>query len=296
MAHKDPALWTAMISSYSINGYADKAHTLFDRMLELGYKPDSITFIPVLAACSRAGMIAKGRHYFDRMKRDYCILPWWEHYACIVDLLGREGHLDEAYDFIGKMRLKPNDDVWGVLLGAFKIHQNIQLGELVAEHFYDLKPKKAGYYVLMSNIYAAAGRWDGVAKVREIMKDNGVIRMPRYARIEIKNKVRVLLVADRAHPQSADIYNSLEDLASKMKEAGYVLNTFDVEEEEKKYILCSHREKVATAFGFINIKCPGTSILSQRIFAFVAIATMPPSLSPKLLSDKGDLRWKLKPG
>ncbi|XP_059071988.1 pentatricopeptide repeat-containing protein At3g12770-like [Cryptomeria japonica] len=264
MAHKDPALWTAMISSYSINGCPDEAIRLFDRMLALGYKPDSVTFVAVLSACSRAGMVVKGWRYFDRMKLDYCIVPGLEHYACIVDLLGRAGHLDEAYDFIGNMPLKPNDDVWGALLGACRIHQNIQLGELVAEHLYDLKPKKAGYYVLMSNIYAAAGRWDGVEKVRAIMKDKRATKMPGYAWIEIKKKVHAFLVEDRAHAQSAEIYKTLEDLAGKMKEAGYVPNTNfvlqDVEEEEKEHILCSHSEKLALAFGLMNIKCPGTSI------------------------------------
>lgn len=263
MSYKDSTLWTSMIAGYSMHGQSDKSLMLFDKMQQLGYKPDHVTFVAVLSACSRSGMVDKGWNYFNRMSEDYGVEPRLEHYACMVDLLGRAGYLHKAYDFINNMPLKPNDDVWGALLGACRIHQDIKLGELVAEHLYGLKPKKAGYYVLMSNIYAAASRWDGVAKVRAIMKGKGVTKMPGYTWIQIKNKVHSFLVEDRAHPQSEKIHATLEGLARQMKEAGYVPKTNfvlqDVEEEEKEYILCGHSEKLAIAFGLINTT-PGTSI------------------------------------
>eukprot|EP01018_Ginkgo_biloba_P019065 Gb_20268 [translate_table: standard] len=263
MSPKDLASWNAMIAGYGMHGHSEDALAFFSQMKQSGIKPDHITFVVVLSACSHAGMVDEGWQQFNYMSRDYCITPRMEHYACMVDLLGRAGHLDEAYDFIKKMPVKPEADVWGALLGACRIHGNIKLGEVAAECLYELKPEKAGYYVLMSNIYAAAGRWDDVAKVREIMKDKGVAKTPGYSWIEIENRVHSFLVGDKTHPQSDKIYAMLESLASQMRKAGYVPDTnfvlHDVEEEEKETILCVHSEKLAISFGLINT-APGTLI------------------------------------
>eukprot|EP01018_Ginkgo_biloba_P011243 Gb_34299 [translate_table: standard] len=244
MPEKNVVTWSAIIAGYGTHGHGEDALALFSKMLCTGTQPDHITFNSVLCACSHAGLVDKGWQYFECMERDYCITPRVSHYACMVDLLGRAGHLDEAYDFIKKMPLKPNASVWGALLGACRIHCNVELGEQVAEHLFDLEPKDAGNYVLLSNIYAAAGRWDDVAKVRSTMKDRRLKKTPGYSLIEVNNKVHSFLVGDRSHPHSEKIYAILEILSKQMYAAGYVANTdfvlHDVEEEVKEHMLYSH--------------------------------------------------------
>eukprot|EP01018_Ginkgo_biloba_P023309 Gb_30523 [translate_table: standard] len=263
MSKRNEISWSAMISGYGMNGKGQEALALFSQMQQTDLKPNHITFISVLSACSHAGLVDEGWQYFDCMRQDYSITPGMEHYACMVDLLGRAGCLDEAQDFIKRMPLEPSACVWGALLSACRIHCNIVLGEHVAKQLFSLEPEIPGHYVLLSNIYAEAGRWDDVAQVRAMMKHKGLQKAPGCSWIEVNNKVHAFLVGDRLHPQSEKIYASLEILAGQMKEAGYVSETnfvlHDVEEEVKEHMLCSHSEKLAIAFGLINTS-PGTSI------------------------------------
>eukprot|EP01018_Ginkgo_biloba_P036695 Gb_15537 [translate_table: standard] len=225
MSKRNVISWSAMIAGYGMHGLGKDALALFCQMQQTGIMPNHITFVCVLSACSHAGLLDEGWQLFECMFQDHYITPRGEHYACMVDLLGRAGRLDEAQDFIKHMPLEPGVSVWGALLSACRIHSNIELGQRVAEHLFHLEPEKAGSYVLLSNIYAAAGRWDDVAKVRAVMKDKGVKKAPGCSLIEINNKVHTFLVRDRSHPQSEEIYALLETLAGQMKEAGYVPNT-----------------------------------------------------------------------
>eukprot|EP01018_Ginkgo_biloba_P037418 Gb_09410 [translate_table: standard] len=263
MSERDVVSWSAMIAGYGMHGHAKDALDLFFQMQQAGVRPNDITFIGVLSACSHAGLVNDGWQYFECMSRDYCITPTTKHYACMVDLLGRAGHLYEAQVFIEKMPLKPDTSVWGALLGACRIHCNIELGKRVAECLFYLEPENAGFYVLLSNIYAASGKWDDVAKIRTMMKDRGVKKTPGCSLIEVSNRVHAFLVGDRSHPQSEKIYAMLETLAGQMKEAGYAPNTnfvlHDVEEEMKEHLLSCHSEKLAIAFGLINTSA-GTPI------------------------------------
>eukprot|EP01018_Ginkgo_biloba_P023373 Gb_39406 [translate_table: standard] len=263
MSKRNVVSWNAMIMGYGMHGYGEDALALFSHMQQTGMMPDHVTFIGVLSACSHAGLVDEGFHYFDCMSQDYCITPKVEHYACMVDLLGRAGHLNEAHGFIKKMPLEPDAAVWGALLGACRIHCNIKLGEYVAERLFKLEPENAGWYVLLSNIYAVAGKWVDVAKVRRMMNDRGLKKKPGSSLIEVNNGVHAFFVADRLHPQSEKIYALLATLDEHMKEAGYVPDTnfvlYDVEEEVKEHMLCSHSEKLAIAFGIINTS-PGIPI------------------------------------
>lgn len=184
-------------------------------------KPDHVTFIGVLSACSHTGLVDKGWQYFDSMKREYFITPRVEHYACMVDLLGRAGQLDEAYNFIKRMPVEPDASVWGALLGACRIHRNIELVKCVSEHLIELEPENIGNYVLLSNIYAASGRWDDVAKVRTILKGKGLKKSPGCSWIEVKNQVHAFISGDRSHPESEKIYAMLDSLTMQIKGAGY---------------------------------------------------------------------------
>eukprot|EP01018_Ginkgo_biloba_P024066 Gb_36172 [translate_table: standard] len=263
MSSRNVVSWTAMILAYAMHGHGKKALQLFEQMQHSGTKPDHVTFIGVLSACCHAGLVDDGWRYFDCMSRYYHITPVKEHYCCMVDLLGRAGKLDEAYHLINKMPIKPDAAVWGSLLGACRIHANIELGEHVAERLFELDPKNAAPFVVLSNIYAATRRWDDIERVRKMMKDRGVKKDPGCSWIEVNKQVYAFIVGDRSHPQAQKIYAKLEILSGQMKEAGYVPDTTfvpnDVEQEQKEHIITYHSEKLAIAFGLINTS-PGTPI------------------------------------
>eukprot|EP01018_Ginkgo_biloba_P023998 Gb_36142 [translate_table: standard] len=197
--------WTAMIVGYAMHGYGKEALQLFDQMRDSGTKPDHVTFVGVLSACCHAGLVDYGWQYFNCMRKYYHITPAMEHYCCMVDLLGRAGRLDEAQDFINKMPIKPNAVVWGSLLGACRLHSNVELGEYVAERLFELDPVNDAPYVLLSNIYAGVGRWDEINKVRHVMKARGVKKKPGCSWIEVNKRVYTFVVGDRSYPQRKKI-------------------------------------------------------------------------------------------
>lgn len=200
MSSRDVVVWNAMILGYGIHGHGEDALALFSRMQQTGTKLDHIIFIGVLTTCSHAGLVEEGWQYFESMKSDYGLAPKLEHYSCLVDLLGRAGHLGEAYDIIKKMPLEPHAVVWGFLLGACRIQCNIELVEEAAKHLFELEPDNAGCYVLLSNINAEAGRWEDVAKLKTIMKERDMKKQPGYSFIEVNKNVHTFLVGDRSHP------------------------------------------------------------------------------------------------
>eukprot|EP01018_Ginkgo_biloba_P013193 Gb_32457 [translate_table: standard] len=263
MPQRDVVSWTAMIAGYAMHGCGKEALKLFEQMQQSGTNPNHITLVCVLSACCHAGLVDKGRQYFNSMSQYYHVTPAMQHYVCMVDLLGRAGRLDEAHSFINNMPIKPDATVWSCLLSACRIHKNIELGEYVAERLFDLNPKNASPYVLLSNIYAAAGRWDDTEKLRRLMKDRKVKKLPGCSWIEVNKQVHSFLAGDRSHPQLQKIYVKLDRLSRQMKAAGYVPDTrfvlHNVEEEQKERILYHHSEKLAIAFGLIS-KSPGTVI------------------------------------
>eukprot|EP01018_Ginkgo_biloba_P006955 Gb_01588 [translate_table: standard] len=256
MHKRDVVSWTAMIAGCAQHGQGKEALQLFQQMLLSGVKPNEITFVGVLSACSHAGLVDEGRHYFYTMNREHGIAPRAEHYSCMVDLLGRASCLDEAEDFIFKMPLKPDASVWGTLLGACRIHGNLDMGKRTAERLLELEQQDSTTYVVLANIYAAMGRWDDASKVRNLMKDRGVKKQPGCSWIEVKNKIHAFVAGDVSHPHNKEIYAMLDTLAGEIKQAGYVPNTnfvlHDVEEEQKELLLCHHSEKLAIAFGLIS--------------------------------------------
>eukprot|EP01018_Ginkgo_biloba_P012605 Gb_10908 [translate_table: standard] len=263
MPTRDLVSWTAIIVGYAQNGRGKDALQLYEKMLQTGLKPDHVTFVGVLFACSHSGLVDEGHHYFNSMSQDHCIIPRTQHYACMIDLLGRAGYIGEAEQLLNKMPVEPDAIVWKALLAACRIHGNLELGKRAAESLFQLEPENAASYVLLSNIYAAAGRWDDVASVRRMMKDRGVTKEPGCSWIEVNKKVHAFLVEDKRHPQAVEIYAMLDRLARLMKEVGYVPDTnfvlHDVEEERKEHALIYHSEKLAVAFGLISTP-PGTPI------------------------------------
>eukprot|EP01018_Ginkgo_biloba_P019608 Gb_41537 [translate_table: standard] len=224
MSKRDVVSWNTIIVGYAMHGHGKEALQLFERMQCSHTNPDHVTFVGVLTACCHTGLVDDGWRYFNQMGQ-YHIIPAVEHYCCMVDLLGRAGHLDEAQDFIKKMPIKPDAAVWGSLLAACRMHTNVELGECVAECLFELEPKNPAPYVLLSNIYAAADRWNDVEKVRKMLKDRRVKKMPGCSWITFSNNVCTFLVGDKSHLQVQKGYAELERLSGHMKETGYVSGT-----------------------------------------------------------------------
>eukprot|EP01018_Ginkgo_biloba_P034730 Gb_12555 [translate_table: standard] len=234
MPQRNVVSWTTLIQGYAMHGCGKEAIELFEQMQHFGVNPNPVTLVGVLSACCHAGLVDEGQQYFACMSEYYHITPTLEHYGCMVDLLGRAGRLDEAQDFINKMPIKPDASVWGSLMGACRIHNNIVLGERVAEHLFELDPTNASPYVSLSNIYASAGRWDDIEKVRKMMKEGRVKKKPGCSWIEVNNQLYGFVVGDRAHPQLQEIYSELENLSTQMKAEGHEPDTiFDLNDVEE---------------------------------------------------------------
>ncbi|OVA13152.1 Pentatricopeptide repeat [Macleaya cordata] len=263
MPEKNLVSWSAMVSGYGLHGKGREAIALFSEMKNKSIRPDEVTFTSVLSACSHAGLVDEGREIFDQMVREYSINPRVEHYSCMVDLLGRAGHLDEAYEFIRAMKIQPNFDVWAALLAACRAYRNVMLAEVAARNAFHLNPKGVGSYVLLSNIYALEKKWEDVERVRYMVRQMGLKKPPGCSFVELDKVVHQLLVGDKLHTQSKRIYAKLEELRCKLKEAGYTPDTssvfYDVEEDVKEKMLWDHSERLAIAFALINTG-PGTVI------------------------------------
>ncbi|XP_010269714.1 PREDICTED: pentatricopeptide repeat-containing protein At1g74600, chloroplastic [Nelumbo nucifera] len=177
----DLVTWTAMIMSYAQHGIGEEALRIYDLMREQGVAPDSVTFVGVLSACSHSGLVEEGYFHLNSMRNDYGLAPGLHHYACMVDLLGRSGRLKEAEQFIGNMSIKPDALIWSTLLGACKLHGDIELGKLAAKRVFELDPGDDGAYVSLSNIFADVGHWEEVLKIRSLMKGTGVKKDPAWS-------------------------------------------------------------------------------------------------------------------
>lgn len=171
---KDFVSWSVIIAGYGTHGDADKAIWLFDQMLESGVEPSEVTFTSVLYTCSHTGLVDEGLRLFYQMTRVHGMKPTVDHCVCVVDLLSRSGRLEEAYRLIKEMPFEDHYAVWGALLGACVVHENVELGEMAAKRLFDIQPENTGNYVLLGNIYAAVGRWKDVEVVRRMVGARGL--------------------------------------------------------------------------------------------------------------------------
>jgi pentatricopeptide repeat protein len=248
-------------------GMVRKLLHIFEQMCEESVQPDDITFVCLLSACSHAGLVHEGMCFYASMKEVYMISPTVEHYTCMVDLLGRAGHLEEAENMIKSMPCKPHFATCMALLGACRIHGNVEIGKRVAKKFIELESENAAGYVLLANIYPASGNKHLCEDVEPQRKERDVKRQPGRTWIEVDNKVHTFVVDDQDHPQMVEIHAELKRLSGLMHDAGYVPHTtivlHDVEEEEKVFHLCHHSEKLAIAFGLLNT-APGTSLRIRK--------------------------------
>ncbi|KAK2968187.1 hypothetical protein RJ640_018280 [Escallonia rubra] len=209
----DTVSWTAMINGYAEHGSSHDAINLFEKLLKLGLRPDSVTFIGVLCACSHAGLVDRGFHYFKLMSKEYDINPSKEHYGCMIDLLCRAGRLGEAEDMIRNMPSEQDDVVWSTLLRACREQGDVECGRRTAEQILKLNPYCAGTHITLANIYSAEGRWREAADVRMLMKSKGVMKEPGWSSIEVEDRVSTFVASAQSHPQCEAIYRILELLA-----------------------------------------------------------------------------------
>eukprot|EP00268_Persea_americana_P060215 TRINITY_DN7472_c1_g1_i1.p1 TRINITY_DN7472_c1_g1~~TRINITY_DN7472_c1_g1_i1.p1 ORF type:complete len:775 (-),score=138.03 TRINITY_DN7472_c1_g1_i1:944-3268(-) len=193
MPERDLASWNTMITVLGQHGYADIAMETFHELLDMpNMEPNHITFIAVLSACSRGGLVEEGYRYFQLIRE-----PTIDHYACLIDLVGRAGQLEEARNIINDMPFDPNCHIWSSLLATSGIYGNTKMGEYSARQLLLLNPKDPGTYVALSNIYAAAGRWEDANEIRKLMKDQGIKKEPALSWLRVNGKTHIFYAEDR---------------------------------------------------------------------------------------------------
>ncbi|XP_010923157.1 pentatricopeptide repeat-containing protein At2g39620 [Elaeis guineensis] len=263
MDNRDTVTWNVMLAGYAIHGLGENAISLFSLMKDNCIKADSVSFISILSACRHGGLIAEGRKIFESMKSENQVEPNLEHYACMVDLLGRAGELDEAWGLIQRMPMTPDAGIWGALLGACRMHSNVWMGEIAVDHLVRLEPENAAHYVVLANIYSQAGRWADARKVRVAMNHTGLNKTPGCSWVEINNAIHAFRAGDQSHPQYKSMCDVWNGLFEKMEKMGYVPDTssvlHNVEEEEKLSFLHGHSERLAISFALLNTE-PGMTI------------------------------------
>lgn len=217
MKVKSVITYNTMISACGAHGLGEKGLEFYVQMKVAGIKPNKVTFISLLSACSHAGLVDSGWMLYNSMINDHGIKPDMEHYSCMVDLIGRGGDLDGAYKFITSMPVIPDANVFGSLLGACRLHNKVELAELLTEHISQLNDEDAGHYVLLSNLYASGKRWEDMSKVRSMMKDKGLEKKPGSSWIQVGDQIYAFHAMSTFHPAFAKIEETLDSLLLVMK-------------------------------------------------------------------------------
>ncbi|XP_057785206.1 pentatricopeptide repeat-containing protein At3g14730-like [Salvia miltiorrhiza] len=214
---KDVASWNIMVMCYGMHGFGEEALSMFSLLCEGGLRPDAVSFVGVLTACSHAGFLSRGQEILAEMQPRYGVTPKIEHYACVIDMLGRGGRLEEAFELMSRMPIEPNQIMLRSFLAACQLHGNADLAGVVAERVLELEPNHSGNYVLMSNVFGAAGRYAEVAELRHVMRQKDVKKSPGCSWIELSDGVRVFLNGDCGE---ISIYNGLDTLTVCLREHG----------------------------------------------------------------------------
>ncbi|KAK2971597.1 hypothetical protein RJ640_024233 [Escallonia rubra] len=230
-------LWTAIISAYAAHGDVNAALDQFDKMLNVGIQPDSVTFTAVLTACAHSGLVDEAWKIFGVMFPKYGILPLVEHYACMAGVLSRAGKLSEAAAFIYKMPIEPSAKVWGQLLNGASVSGDVELGKFVCSHLFEMEPENTGNYIIMANLYSRAGRWEEAQKVRVKMTNIGLKKMPGTSWIETREGLQSFIARDTSNDRTEEIYATLKELLKLMREEGYVM----MDEFDEESIVTEHQ-------------------------------------------------------
>lgn len=225
MRNLNVVTWTTMISSYGVHGKGEKSLDLFKKMKDFGFKPNPVTLTAVLASCSHSGLIDQSRAIFCSIQSDYGFEPCIEHYACMVDLLGRYGHLEEALGLVQNMKLAATASVWGALLAGCVMHKNVKVGEIAARHLFELEPINSSNYIALSCIYESQNIWDGLTRIRSNMRELGLVKTPGCSWITIAGMIHKFYQGDHSHSSTKMMCEALDD----MIRGPMLLNVFEQE-------------------------------------------------------------------
>ncbi|XP_017984878.1 PREDICTED: pentatricopeptide repeat-containing protein At2g40720 [Theobroma cacao] len=228
MSQKDVVSWNCMLAGYGSHGDCLRALSLFDEMKNCGITPDDVTFLSLISSCNHAGLVDEGQYIFQSMTVEHGIERKMEHYVNIVDLLGRAGRLEDAYNFVKTMPMEPNRSVWLSLLCACRAYSNVELGELAAHNLLKVEPSRGSNYVQLLHLYGEAGLQDQAANIRATMKERGLKKNPGCSWIELRNKVDVFFSGDSSSLRTMEIYEILHSLGRNMekKEGDYEIDAF----------------------------------------------------------------------
>uniref|UniRef100_A0A7N0V1T3 DYW domain-containing protein n=1 Tax=Kalanchoe fedtschenkoi TaxID=63787 RepID=A0A7N0V1T3_KALFE len=256
--------WNAMLSGLAMHGEVKTLLDMFPRMVH-DARPDDITLTALLSACSHAGLVDQGYRYFRSLESEFAIRPKMEHYACMVDILGRAGRLEEAEAVIKEMPFRPNEFVLGSLLGSCSVRGNLQLGQRLLEELTEIDPHNTEYHVLLANLHSSTGRQDNASKLRRALRKRGVRKIPGVSSIQIDGQFHRFTAGDKTHPETHTLYKKLDEVIGKLRLAGYVPNTVAqafrgndngegdaTQDEEKEQALLYHSEKLAVCFGLMR--------------------------------------------
>lgn len=256
MPKKNVVAFSSMIMGLAMNGRCAEALRIFDKMREDGVRPNDITLVGVLCACCHGGLVDEGRHHFESMQRAYSVVPRLQHYTCVVDLLGRAGRVKDAFRFIEEMPLDPDVVVWGALLGACRIHGELELGKYAASRILELDPQHSGSLVFLSSACARTRDWNAVRRITKRLGTSRTKKIAGKSWIEIDGAVHQFFAGDQSHARNDEIYAKLTELARLLEQHGHSPDVgsviCDVEEEDKEQALHVHSEKIALAFGLIS--------------------------------------------
>ncbi|XP_065870026.1 pentatricopeptide repeat-containing protein At4g15720-like isoform X2 [Euphorbia lathyris] len=252
--------YTSMIVAAAKYGLGQRSLDLFEEMIHKGIKPNHVTFLGVLHACSHSGLVDEGLKHLNSMSSRHGVTPLTKHYTCVVDMLSRIGRLDEAYSLAKSINVNPNEGalLWGTLLSASRLQGRVDIAVEASKRLIESNQQVAGAYVTLSNTYALAGEWDNAQTLRSEMKQIGVYKEPGCSWVEIKDSTYVFYAGDLSCERGEEVLSLLKELERRMKEKGYVggskgLVFIDVEEEAKEEIVSLHSERIALAFGLIGI-------------------------------------------
>ncbi|KAJ8449580.1 hypothetical protein Cgig2_005602 [Carnegiea gigantea] len=277
MPRKNVISWNALIAGYGIHGRGEEAVELFEKMIREGMRPNHVTFLAVLSACCYSGLSDRGSEIFDSMSRVHHVTPRAMHYACMIELFGHEGRLDEALALIRDAPVKPTMNMWAALLTACRVHKNFKLGTFAAEKLYGMEPKKLSNYVVLLNIYYGQGKLDEAASVVCTLRRKGLEMSPACTWIEIKKQSYAFLANDNCNAQTKDIYEKLDDLLLQISKhgptnKGYKLHGYGTLSSPSKYLISwvPHRARWAMTFDISGLltemhQIPFLTKLSQMI-------------------------------
>ncbi|CAN1137954.1 Pentatricopeptide repeat-containing protein At5g04780, mitochondrial [Linum perenne] len=254
---KNVVMWNVIISAFAKHSRSLEVMVLFEKMQQAGMEPDEVTYISVLSACGHMGLVDESRAYFRLMTEYHNLSANVLHYSCMVDVLSRAGVVHEVNELMKNMPFAATASMWGSLLASCRFHGNVELAEVAARNLFEMEPRNAANYVMLSNTYAAGNQWEDVSRTRKLIKENEVKKERGKSWLEIKDKVHTFMAGERNHPRIREIFMELDRLMEEAKERGYKPETcydfHDVDESKKLEQLKHHSEKLAVTFGLMSL-------------------------------------------